>query len=319
MPTVKVLRKLGAQIQAGSSHEDGSMFQLPITTGIFTQTYDMLEDEAISGYAFKDIPQQGPRHVNGGGLTFNLDVISCKPLFTACMGDETSDVYTFPANNTEKLSLSALDSVNNVELASQYISSLALTGSSDAMWAMAVDFLGETAEDRTAVGTFPSLTAYDTPMTFQEAGGANGYIRIGDADDALDSGDNYCLDDFGLTMAPNFGEQFANCQKGTLTPLFGAARPEASGTFTVSRHTADTFLDWEDAHTPLQAELLIYKSATQQVKIQIPRFVVKAELTDDDTTKISVEMMIGRNGLGSTYKNTEMGFVSPVKITVTDS
>ena len=319
MSTVKVLRKVAAQIQAGATYEAGAMYLLPLLGGILNQNFNQIDDNSINGEAFMDIPQQGTRMVGGDGLSFQVDKISIETILEAAFGTNAFQVFSL-GSNTKKLSICTLDSVNANQYANAYIKRLALSSSVNSVWQADMDFVHETAESRVATSNFPAApTAYEEPFTFHEAGGTNGYIRIGDAVDALDSGDNVCFEDLNLELNNGFDNQFTNCGLGTLTPLFGMAVPACTGSFTVARHDTDNYLDWQDAHTPLQMEILIYKSATAQLKIEIPRFVIKATPTDDDITKIDVEMLIGRNGTGTSYKNTNMAFTSPIRITLTNA
>lgn len=316
MATVKVLRKVAAQIQAGSTYEDSAMYLLPLLSGIYGQTYNQIEDNSINGEAFMDIPQQGTRMVGGDGISFQIDKISIETILEAAFGSNAAQVFTL-GSNTKKLSICTLDYVNANQYANAFIKRLALSSSVNSVWQADIDFVHTTAESRVATSNFPaSPTAYEEPFTFHEAGGTSGYIRIGNADDALAAGDNVCFEDFNLELNNGFDNQFTNCGLGTLTPIFGMAVPAVTGSFTVARHDTDQYLDWQDAHTPLQMEILIYKNATAQLKIEIPRFVIKATPTDDDITKVEVEMMIGRNGTGTSYKNTNMAFTSPIRMTL---
>ena len=319
MATVKVLRKFAAQIQAGSTYEDGSMQLMPLLGGQLAQTYDQIDDNSINGEAFMDIPQQGSRHVGGDGISFQADKISAEVLLEAAFGSNAAQVFTL-GSNTKKSSICTLDDVTANQYASAFLRRLALSSGVNSVWQFDADFVHETAVSRLATSNFPAApAAYEEPFTFHEAGGVNGYIRIGDADDALAAGDNVCFEDMNLELMNGFNNQFTNCGLGTLTPLFGMEVPTATGSFTVARHDTDQYLDWQDAHTPLQMAILIYKDATAQLLIEIPRFVIKATPTDDDITKIDVEMTIGRNGTGTSYKNANMAFTSPIRITLTNA
>jgi len=316
--TVKVLKKLAGQIQAGTAYEEDALFLLPITGGAVGQTYDPIDDTSISGEAFMDIPQQGPRHVAGSGLGFQIDKISCPTILEAAFGTNTSEVFTL-GTNAKKLSLVGIDDVKENQYANCFVSKLSIAGATGGLWLFNVDVVNETAESRNALGTFPSNTAYDEPFTFHEAGGVNGYVRVGDADDALAAGDNICIEDFSLEINNGFADQHSSCSLGTLTPVFGMSPPSVSGSFKVARHESDQYQIWEDNHTPLQMCIYIYKDATATFKIEVPRFVISVGLSDEDVTRVDCEMKIGRNGVGTSYKNANMSFTSPVRITVINS
>ena len=325
MATVKVLKKFAMQQQSGSPYEDDSMFLMPLVGGILGQTFDPIADESISGEAFKAIPQQGGKHVGGDGLSFNLDELSNEPLFRATFPDRAGAgttaspyIYTLGNENVWKLSIAALDDVKCNEYTSCYVKKLGISSAANDVWKLDSDFVC-ISQNRQAPSHFPASTiAFTEPMVFHEAGGSEGYVRVGDDTDALDSGDDIKIEDFSLEIQNGFDNQYTNTGVTTLKPVFGMSAPTLTGSFTVARHNVDTWLAWQDDHEALQMEINIYKSATKIVKIQIPRFVITAELSDDDLTKIPVTMLIGRNGIGSTVINPNMDFVSPVRISVTN-
>jgi hypothetical protein len=318
MATVKVLRKMAGQLQSGASYESNAMIALPLLSGQATQTYDVIEDESISGSAFRDVPQQGSRHTFESSLGFQLDKVSAVPLFSAFFSSPSVGVYTY-ASHTNKMSICTLNDIKANRYANVYLNSWALKGGVNANWTMDCGFIGATAEDRAATSNYPAVTVYDEPFTFHEAGGTSGYVRIGDTADALAAGDNIKIEDFNLSITNGFTGQWCNDGKGTLTPIFGGSLPTISGSFTFSRHDTDNPFTWADADTALQMEIMIYKSAMANLKIQLPRVKISPTLDDSDTTKVTADLMIGRNGLGTTYKNANMAFVAPIKLTLVNS
>lgn len=316
MPTVKPLRKLAAQIQAGASYEEDSMVLLPFVSSQLGQGYDPIEDESNVGNPFKNIPQKGPLHT-GGSNSNQLDAISCIPLLEAAFGSNASKVFTL-GSNSKVLSFCALNSVSAIEYGNAYLRSITISGSSGGNWMLDFDLFSVDAENRVATSSFPSATSPGDPFTFHEAGGT-GFFRVGDDSDALGSSDEFNIEEFSLTINCGFDEQFCNEGVGTLAPEFGMTPPSVEGSFKLSRHDSDAFLDWEDAWTALQASLYVYKSVTKSMLIEIPRFVAEVNVTDDDTAKQDVTMHIGRNGLGTSYDNSNMAFTSPVRITIVNS
>ena len=114
-------------------------------------------------------------------------------------------------------------------------------------------------------------------------------------------------------MTSGFDTQYAN-QQLSLTPVYGMVGLEVTGSFKISRYSADTFLDWRDAATPLQLNALLFYGSNS-LQIEIPNFIAQVSLTDDEATRQEVEMLIGKNGYGSSYVNDNMEFVSPIRIT----
>lgn len=315
MATVKCLKAAAVQLQAGDTFEDSAMFSLPFTSEEMNQSFDTIEDEAIVGVAFKNVPVQGNRHV-GGSIGMQLDAISIEPLLEAAFGTNSSGVFSCNGTtNTKKLSIVTLDSVNCYQYANVYVKSLSIKGSAGGKFTVDVEFIGVTAESRQAVGEYPaSPTEIGTFFVFNHAGGS-GYFRVGDQVDALAIGDNVLIDDFEISMDCGFDEQFASSQQ-TLIPIFGMTPPQFTGSFKVARHEDNTFLDWRDNFTSLQAALYLYLDATHTILIEIPNFKIDTNISDDDLPQQSISMMIGRNGLGAAYANSNMAFTSPVRITV---
>jgi hypothetical protein len=315
--TVKPLKKICAQIQSGGTYEEDAMFLLPFTSESLSQNYDPIEDESNVGNPFKDVPQQGSRHT-GGSFSLQLDSVSIEQILEAALGTHSGGVFTFSTSHGKKLSLCGLNAVNAIDYANAYVRSLSISGSAGNKWMADVDLFSVTAQSRGLTSSFPSATSPADPFTFHEAGGT-GYFRVGDQSNSLNSSDEMNIEDFNLSITCGFDEQFCNEGVGTLTPESYMVPPSVEGSFKLSRHDADTVFDWEDNDTALQLILYIYKNATSTFRIEIPNFKITAQLDDSDVSKIDCTMHIGRNGLGSSYTNSNIATTSPVRITVVNS
>lgn len=318
MSDVKIFKRLAAQIQAGSTYEDSAMFLLPFLSSGLQQSTDPIEDGSIVGLAFKDIPKQGPRHIAGGNSQ-TLDVVSCAPILQALFGAPASSVYTL-TGNPARLSICGLDSVSANQYASQYIKNLKISGSAANLMQLDYDLFGITSVVRAARSAFPaSPTVNDDSFSFHEMGGSYGWARVGDAVDALTAADDISIEDFSLEIEGGQDEQFDNDGILSLAPEFGMAGTGCKLSFTVTRFANAQWLTWMDDFVPLQASFRIGKSATKYLQIDIPRFVVKSELTEDEITKVNVTADLSRNGVGTSYKNTNMSFTAPVQITIVNT
>jgi len=316
--TTKVIRKMAAEIQPAGIYDSAAMYLMPYVGGKMGKSYDGIMDESISGEAFKDIPQQGPRRVMSDGLGFQIDPTSSEILLEALFGNNTAGVFTL-GNNATVLSIATYDGVNSHnKYANVFFKKGIIKGAVGSNITLDAETIGETDEDRTS-DAFPTVTGYGEPFTFHEAGGTTGFVRVGNADDALAAGDNIEIEDFSFEMDNGFDHQHCNVGIGILTPLFGMAPPSVGGSFTVARHDTDQWLTWAEDHTPLQMSVYIYKSATASLLIEIPRFIIKADISDDDTTKVAVAMEIGRNGTGTSYANSNMEFTSPIRATLVNA
>jgi hypothetical protein len=321
----KILRKLALQLQTGATYESNAMKLIPFTDGVINQSYDDIKDDGISGVGFENTPQQGPRHV-GGNYPFNVDAVSIIPILSQALGSISNSTYFFNGSHTLKLSVAELNDIGSVLYTSAYIKSLKLSGAKGGFIKGSMDLFSTFAQNRGVVGSFPSAAAYGIPFTFHEAGGTNGYFRIGDQGNALDSGDDVLIESFDIDIATGFDESYANENDastpdaiGSLTPKWGMVPPSVKFNFKIPRYLVNTLLDFQDASTLLQAELRIYKSATAIILVKFTNLKIKVDLTSDDLTAINVECTLGRNGIGTSYINANMAYNSPIHFTVTNS
>jgi len=322
--TIKVLRKVAAGYESTPGTYEAPTVLQPFTSFTVRQNFDMIPDEAIVGIAFRDLPNQGSRKIEGS-LVGEIDCGTIDPILHAAFGARSAPgtiTYTLPTDkNVISLSIAGLDSQKCYKYAGCYLKNLVIASNAGEKVNYTSEVVGWKAEVREAVGNFPSISTnpdVDKRLLHYNAGETNGYIRIGNHDDALAAGDNMQLENFEVELNWNFDNQFANAQ-GTLQPLSGAAgRPEVMFRGKIARHDADTFPGWRDALTKLQADIMIYRSATDILQIQIPNFVLsEITITEDEVAGIEFVAQVGRNGIGTSYENSYMAFVSPVKAILT--
>lgn len=319
--TRKVLRKVAGIIETtpGTYLAPDTLF--PRTEFTLTKTFDMVIDESIVGEAFPGLPNQGVRKIEGT-LAGEVDSYAFVVIAEAGLGAVSSNDYYTPTDKNEKsISLVAIDGVKTVKFAGCFMKSLAITSSAEGKQMFSADLVGytNTVRDDTA---FPAMST--TPRSrfmHHSAGGTNGYFRIGDQADALDSGDNICVSDFEITVNWNFDNQFASCSQGTLIPLSGGAgRPEITFSFTDPRHDDDNYFTWRDALTALQFDAIFYTSATANIRFRIPNFVISnASISDDEIGNVPVETAVARNGISTNYDNSNMAFNDVLRVTIVNS
>ena len=315
----KIVKKLALQIQVGDDFEDDAMQLVPVLDGRIKQTPNLIEDESFAGNAFSDVPQRGTISVEGS-IDFQVDQLSIRPILEATMGHVESLVpgkrYIIN-DHAKKLSVCIFDGIKNNRYSNIYVKSLQISGSAEAKFTGTIEVIGMSAEDRADIATFPTAAPYGEFMHFHEMQG-EGYFRVNTIESALTADDDICIEDFEVTINTGFEEQFANCSTYTLKPIFGMTAPSVEGNFKVARYTNDKFLEWLETLDRLQVEFRIQKSPTAVILGQIPMFILDTELTDDDITGQNITMTIGRNGIGAYYKNGNMEFNSPIRITVID-
>jgi len=323
MATRKILREVAIKIEVTpGTFLDGDV-RLPWTSGGMGQQFNLIQDESITGIAHMGLPNQGVRDTPGN-FTVDADVVTIEPVLEAVFGAVAAQVYSFPSDkNVKTLSIGTLDDQKYNKYGGAFLNNFSLESEAEGRLVYSFDVVGFTAEVRAAVGGFPSsLTEAGVKILHHHMDtGASGYFRVGDQANALVAGDNTTISQVALGANWNFANQYSNLGKGTLIPLSGGGgRPEASFSFTVSRHDADTFLAFRDAATPLQAQYLYFQASTAQVLVQVPNFLVETvEIPDEDIPGVVVTCMVARNGIGATFDNTQMAFNTAARITITNS
>jgi hypothetical protein len=318
MATTKIFSEVAIQEQIGATYEEDNMVKLPYTTNSFLQKRDTIEDESFQGVAFKDTPQRGA-NATAGSISCNVDIVSLAAYLKTITGYETGGVYSFLEStaNTSKLSLARKDSVSYKKYANVYPKSLKISGAPGGIITANLDLIGVTPEVRAALSGWPTTENVAEPFTFHEMSGS-GYFRVGDQVDALAAGDNLKIEEFSFDIITGYDSQQYNAYE-ILTPEMGQVPPSIEGSFKISTHDVDTFIDFRDNMTKLQLSLLLYKTATNQLSIVIPNFIIDTELTDDELVRQGITMKIGRNGVGTSYVNSNYSFTSPIKITIVNS
>lgn len=306
---VKILTKACFQAQSGSTYEEDAMFLLPLTSGRIQMKPLMIEDEAQDGTGFRNTPRQGNIEVSGS-LSFQADTVALPKILEVFFGSSVAGVYSY-SSNTNKFSWCFDDGVKRYRFANIYPKSLKISSSAGQKVVCEIELIGVTSEARVD-NAFPTVTSYGSFFVHNDFS-SSGYFRVGDHTDALASEDNQQIEEFNITMTSGFDTQYAN-QQLSLTPVYGMVGLEVTGSFKISRYSADTFLDWRDAATTLQLDALL-SYGSDSLQIEIPNFIAQVSLTDDEATRQEVEMLIGKNGYGSSYVNDNMEFVSPIRIT----
>ena len=317
--STKILRKANIEIEGTAGFYQEPNVELPFTTFEVRQNFDTIADESIVGVAFPDLPVQGVRKV-GGAVTAQVDVATIAAMLEAVTGDASSPYDCGATTNLKTLSIVALDEVKTYKYAGCVVNSFELTSEPEGDLNYSCEVLGWKAETRDDTAFPTASTVAGERLVHHHAGGTNGYVRIGDQGDALAAGDNQEIGPISMGINWNFAEQFYNDQ-GTLQLLSGGGgRPEASFSFQISRHDADTFLGFRDNRTALQAEINYYATATAILLVQVPNFIIQdLTVTGDDTAMIDVTCAVARNGIGANYSNANMSFNTPIRFTLTNS
>lgn len=315
--TKKILKKVAVIVESVYGTYVAPTYLLGFTAYSGKQGFGMIEDAGIVGTAFKGLPAQGLRKVDGS-IEVQTDAITLPPLLEAGIGANAANVFTIPlTENSKSLSICALDAVKTNKEAGISLDNCKLASAAESDLKFSADISSPIAEVRDGTA-FPTVTyTPGTRFLHQHLGGANGYFRIGDQADALASGDNINVKSVELGWKWNFDFDAVNSQQALQQQ---SGQGEVSFKFQIPEHSADTYHAFRDARTKLQVEYLYYASATARLKIQIPNLIISDIAPSDDAKmRLDVTCMVGRNGLGSTYENGNMTFVNPLKITLTNA
>jgi len=318
--SVQVLRKAGWKEEGTTGQYDAPSIQMPFTSFTLHQSFDMIDDESIVGIAFPDLPLQGVRHMTGD-LSTQLDVDTIEEALEGVFGSVAAKVFTLPTDKNDKtMSFVGLDEVKTYKYAGCIFNDVHFVSEAEGDLHMTAGVIGYVAEVRDD-SAFPAMTTTPgTRLVHHHAGGTNGYIRIGNQDDALDSGDNQCIESIDIGVNWNYGEQYCNGQSPLVLLSSSAGRPEATFEFTISRHDADTWHGFRDNHTALQADINYYGAADAILQFEIPNFVIETlEKTEDDVNTLTVTCRCARNGIDANYSNSNMAFNSAIRASLTNT
>ena len=314
--TRKVLRKVAVIIEPTARTYQAPTTRIPQTSFTINAMFDMIEDESIDGQAYKALPNQGTKRVEGT-LAGIVDVDTIDPILEAAHGAESSQVYSLPSTVNEKtLSIICVDGVKTYKYTGAVIKGITFTSEPNGRLVYSADVIAYTeTRDDTA---FPAMTYEKGTRIVHHHAGGTGFLRVGDQTNALAAGDNLGLSSLEWGWEWGFDHEFDNTSQTTLIPLSTICTPKFS--FQISRHSLDTYLAFRDAGTALQASLYFYASSSATLLVEIPNFILpEAAVTEDDIAKIDIATMVGANGIGSSYSNSNMSFVTPIRTTLVNS
>jgi len=290
---------------------------LPFTSQDANQEWESIPDNSVVGVAFKNLPVQGVRAVRGP-IEIQADLNTLPVMLLAAFGAVGTGVYSLPTTaNAEALSFCLLNGVKTNKYAGCFLNNFNFKSSAKEDAKITADILGYKAEGRDDTA-FPTTSISEgSRILHQQADSVNGsgYVRIGDQGNALAAGDNVAVKEIGFGINWGFDTDHYNSME-SLIPLSGAAGvPEASFKLVLNRHDTDQYHAWRDAHTHLQAEIKYYVSATKSLLIQVPNFILRPKLSGDEIPSVDLDIIVGRNGIGTDYSNANMAFVTPIRVT----
>ncbi|HUX54261.1 MAG TPA: phage tail tube protein [Williamwhitmania sp.] len=286
---------------------------LPINDESLITTIQRIETMALEGVAGRRVGKQGLVEV-AGALNSDLDYYNFGSILEAAMGTDTTGVYTLADNNTKIIKIEFEKAVSRWRINSAKIQKMTISGNKGEALKIATDIIGMTPSRSATAFPSISLSSY-SQVLFSNSVSAS-FIRIGNQDDALDSGDNIDAESFSLELTNNFkADDYSSLSRYALDPLRNGKR-DVVFNVKLPRYSADTIPDWKDAGTPLQATLY-FTDGTKTLLIEIPEF----EISEGFNMNIGGSEILVQEGPGNCYlnsSNTPMTAISSeFRITIT--
>lgn len=255
--------------------------------------------------------------VAGGGLTglltYDLEQDWLSHFFGA-FNNDTTDYYSMSDQITNALTL-AMDRVVSVhEFHGYVIDSLVISGDPDGgvIW----EWTG-TAEQRVISGqtnNAAAVAALAEPIAdvlFHEV-----TCRVGDLADGLGAGDNLSISAFSVEINRNKVAQAVNSAIRLQSKENG--HRDTILNLTIPRYESDQFLSWEDAGTPLQANLIM-TNGTRTKDLRISHCTVESVVinqSDDSQAEVPVVLRCYEN---ESNVNANTGFTFDPEIQLYES
>lgn len=318
MITRKVTRKFAVKKEGTKGTYEAPDILIAFESGLAKQTFTMLEDESITGTAFKNLPLQNVRAIEGSKSV--VADVATLPFFLEqlCGAEGIAGVYKPDMQKNDfSFSLASLDGVKTNKYAGLCMNNFMLVSEAENKVKINFDIISPEAEVRDDT-SFPSISTAPTIELLHRHLDGTGYFRIGDQANALASGDNITdlkKIEFGNNW--NFALDAVNSIK-QLPAVSGQADMTLS--IQIAEHTTDNYKTWLDARTPLQLEAYWYASAAATLKLQIPNIIITdVVISEDDKGRVDLTLAVGRNGYGTNYDNDNMEFIEPFALTLVNS
>jgi len=237
---------------------------LPVKSETLTTNFEQIHS-AMLGRASQYAPKQGTRMVQGD-LVLELDYNFGYQMLRFAMGTEAAGVFNL-ANALQYLQVWIDKGVSRYVFPSVAVNRMTLSGRPDEPLLLT---LGCVASTGLRVATaFPSLSATHDRVILAES-----TLRIADQADALAGGDAWTFSGFELTLdnALRLDGKSNASTKLVLQPERNGFR---TGALSVEfpRYDSDQFATWRDAHTTLQADIVL-NGASADFTIQMPSMTI---------------------------------------------
>lgn len=259
----------------GEAWGSPTLYAIPIVSENITRDQDLIDIPILQGTSGMRKPEQGVIRA-GQSFETTLDYNNCGLLIKALMGAESGGVYTMDQDRDFMLKMVIDRTVSRV-----FVSSFKVTGGEISCGGineaikLRLDIVAEdVTRSQTAMGA-------ETFTDLRPVLPAHGILRIANLDDALATGDRVSFSAFSLRWQFNMKTD----SYGTVESGHADARkifePEPDGMrslelqVTQPKHVSDTFADFKDAFTSLQADFVFtHPTSAETFVVELPQLVI---------------------------------------------
>jgi len=244
---------------------------LPFENESISQNINMLTNEALEGTPARVAPDLGVIS-NLGQTKHMLDYYNFATILEYWLGTDTSGVYTISDSFAKILRIAFEKGVSRWNIPAAMINVGTITGEAGQILGLDLDWIGRPyARSATA---FPDLSITNRSRVNFSKSVTNSRIRIGDQVNALAAGDAVGWSKFSLSLDRKLkGDIITNQFDYTNKPRLDGLR-EAKLTFEIPVYAVDTFNDFADIGTKLQADLY-FTDGTKTLLIEIPEILIE--------------------------------------------
>ena len=273
---------------------------IPFSSESLEKTIAKIDDASLTGIGGMKKADAGLISLPGD-LSGDLDYYNWGKVLEAALGSVATGVYDIVDTNSKVLRLEFEKVTSRWRIGSAKVNRLVISGQKGEAVKITVGLVGDDLTRSST--TFPSLSlAGSSRVLFHQ-----GTFRFADTVDALASGDAVGLESFELTFERNFKtDDYTNQARTILEPKENGFR-RVTLRVKLPRYEADTFIDWKDNGTDVQADM-VFTDGTKTFKIEIPQMLA----FEGFNANIGGPDIVPLEGTFECYVNTDNSTMSAV-------
>jgi len=287
---------------------------LPFDEESISETIEWLEDNALEGKASRRAPDSGLIKV-AGLLKGDLDYYNWGSMIKAAMGAESSEVYTFADELEEIRRIEFEKQISRWRIDSFKVEQMIISGEKGKSLQIEFDLAGRMASRSSTA--FPDISISSRSRVKFSTSSTDSLIRIGNQDDALAAGDAVGWESFKFTIKNNLkADDFTNESVYALEPFRNGKR-DVSLEINIPRYENDTYIDWQNNKTKLQADLY-FTDGSKTFKLEIPEMLILSGFDANIPAGGGLIVQQGTFGCYRNLANTPMTAINDeARITIT--